>query len=216
MSVPNPKRACSTSRHVASKWQESWRKYHLAPSKKVASYVFCTLCSSDLSIGGGELHDIKRHIGSVKHTQLLRAVLSQPSIASAMASSSQTESLQDQVAKAEVYFTFFVAEHNLSFSTADHFTKLCKKMFPDSKVADKFSCGRTKTRSIISHALAPVVTADVVHACATNPFTILCDGGNDKYIKKYFAIMVRYWDDPSKKTVTRFLAMPVCSNATTL
>ena len=70
-----------------------------------------------------------------------------------------------------------------------------------------------KTRSIISHALAPAVNADVVHACTTNPFTILCDGGNDKYNKKYFAIMVRYWDDPSKKIVTRFLAMPVCSIA---
>ena len=113
-----------------------------------------------------------------------------------------------------MYFALFVAEHNLSFSTADHFTKLCKKMFSDSKVADKFSCGRTKTRSIISHALAPAVNADVVHAYTTNPFTILCDGGNDKYNKKYFVIMVRYWDDPSKKTVTRFLAMPVCSIAT--
>ena len=127
-------RACSASRHVASKWQESWRKYHLVPSKKGASYVFCTLCSSDLSIGGGGLHDIKRHIGSVKHTQLLRAVQIQPSIASAMASSLQTETLQDQVTKAEVYFTFFVAKHNLSFSTADHFTKLCKNIFLDSKV----------------------------------------------------------------------------------
>ena len=53
MLAPRPKRACSTSRHVASKWQESWRKYHLAPSKKGAPYAFCTLCSSDLSIGGG-------------------------------------------------------------------------------------------------------------------------------------------------------------------
>ena len=53
----------------------------------------------------------------------------------------------------------------------------------------------------------------IVHACATNPFTILCDGGNDKYNKKYFVIMVCYWDDPSKKTVTRFLAMPVCNIA---
>ena len=103
--------------------------------------------------------------------------------------------------KGEVYFALFVvAENNLSFSTGD--TKLCNKMFPDS--------ARTKTRSIISLALAPAVNADAVHACATNPFTILCDGGNDKYNKKYFVIMVRYWDDPSKKTVTRFLAMPVC------
>ena len=210
MSAPQPKRA----RHVASKWQEGWRKYHLTRSRKGASYAFCTLCSNDLSIGGGGLHDIKRHVGSVKHMQMLRDLHSQPSITSAMASSSQAESPQDQVTKAEVYFAFFVAEHNLSFSTGDDFTKLCKKIFPNSKVAEKFSCARTKTRLIISLALAPAVNADVVHACATNLFTILCNGGNDKYNKKYFAIMVRYWDDPSKKTVTRFIAMPVCNIAT--
>ena len=81
----------------------------------------------------GGLHDIKRHVGSVKNTQLLRAVQSQPSIASAMAIY-QTESLQDQFTKVEVYFALFVSEHNPSFSTADHFSKLCKKMFSNSKV----------------------------------------------------------------------------------
>ena len=89
MLAPHLKRARSTSHQVASKWQESWMKYHLARSKKGDSYVFCTLCSRYLSIAGGVLHDIKQHISSVKRTQLLRAVQSQPSIASAMASSSQ-------------------------------------------------------------------------------------------------------------------------------
>ena len=43
---------------------------------------------------------------------------------------------------------------------------------------------------------------------------IFCEKGNDKYNKKYFSIMVRYWDDSSRKTVTRFLAMPACNIAT--
>ena len=46
------------------------------------------------------------------------------------------------------------------------------------------------------------------------PFSILCDGGNDKLDKKYFAIIVRYWDECLGKVVTRFLAMPVCNIAT--
>lgn len=33
--------------------------------------------------------------------------------------------------------------------------------------------------------------------------------------KKYFAIMVHYWDDGASQPVTRFLAMTVCSIATT-
>ena len=46
------------------------------------------------------------------------------------------------------------------------------------------------------------------------PFTLLCDGGNDQFAKKYCAIMVRFWDDSKRKVVTRFLAMPVCNIAT--
>ena len=38
----------------------------------------------------------------------------------------------DNVTKTEVSFANFVAEHNLPFLVADHFTELAPKMFPDS------------------------------------------------------------------------------------
>ena len=115
---------------------------------------------------------------------------------------------------AELHFTSFIAEHNLSFSSADHFSKLCKVMFPDSQIAASYSCGRTKTRAIVSHTLAPAANASVSEACKNGPFSILCDGGNDKLDKKYFGILVRYWEEGLDKVVTRFLAMPVCNIAT--
>ena len=46
------------------------------------------------------------------------------------------------------------------------------------------------------------------------PFTILCDGVNDNFEKKYFGIMVRFWDEKLRKVVTRFLDAPVCNIAT--
>ena len=106
---------------------------------------------------------------------------------------------------AELFFTSFLVEHNLSFATADHFSKLCKAMFPDSQIAQRYSCGRTKTTAIVCHALAPAANSLVTEACVKGPFSILCDGGNDKLDKKYFGIMVRYWDDQLGMAVTRFL-----------
>ena len=41
------------------------------------------------------------------------------------------------VIRSETLFTNFVAEHNLPFAVADHFTRLYKQMFPDSKIALK-------------------------------------------------------------------------------
>ena len=58
--------------------------------------------------------------------------------------------------RAEIYFSKFVAEHNLPFLVADHFSRLTKVMFPDSKIAEAYSCART---TIITHALAPAMHA---------------------------------------------------------
>ena len=79
----------------------------------------------------------------------------QPSISTFM-TDRHAKSIEDQAMTAEIYFAKFVAEHNLSFLVADHFSRLTKVMFPDSKIAEVYSCARTKTTAIISHALAPI------------------------------------------------------------
>ena len=103
--------------------------------------------------------------------------------------------------KAEVYFATFIAEHNIAFLVADHLTKLTMMMFPDSKIAQDFSCSRTKTTAVVRYALAPMLNAKVVEECQSMPFTILCDGGNDMIDKKYFSIMVRLYTFLSNASV---------------
>lgn len=58
------------------------------------------------------------------------------------------------VIKAEALRSSFVVEHNFAFKASDQI-RLFHKMFPDSEVAKKFACGRTKTAAIIKGALAP-------------------------------------------------------------
>ena len=155
---------------------------------------------------------MKRHCSSLKHMRLLKEADGQQSISSVF--DSRDQSLSEQVMVAELYFTCFIVEHNLPFASSDHFTNLCKVMFPDSQIAQRYACGRTKTKAIVSHAIAPMVNARVIEACVQGPFTILCDGGNDRLDRKYFAIIVRFWDESLATVVTRFLGMPVCNIAT--
>ena len=115
---------------------------------------------------------------------------------------------------AELCFARFVVEHNLPFAAADHFNSLVPVMFPDSKIAAKFACARTKTAALITYVLAPAANEPVLTILLTQPFTILCDGGNDNFEKKYFGIMVRFWDEQIRKVATRFLDAPVCNIAT--
>lgn len=175
----------------------------MAPSKKGPMCSFCTVCKVDFSISGGGVHEVKRHSNSAKHKNALLGVSTQPRISSVMAMVSESEVLGS--------FARFAAEHNLPFTIADHFTRLCKVMFPDSKVADSFSCAHVKTSVVITHALAPNLEEAVVSACRHQPFSILCDGGNDNFQKKYFSILARQWDQCQHKVVVRFLDCPICN-----
>ncbi len=196
----------------ACRWQPDWKRYFLSKSSRGDSYAYCTICRGDFSVASGGLHEVKRHVESKKHKEYLSGAANQPNIASSFARSSCSTS--DQVTIAETYFSMFIAEHNLPFMAADHFSKLCKVMFPDSKIASEYSSGRTKATAIVKHALAPTLNLEVVDQCISSPFTILCDGGNDQLEKKYFAVMVRFWCETACQAITRFLAMPVCNVST--
>ena len=191
------------------KWQPSWKHYNVTASKKGPSYVHCSVCGTDFSVASGGVHEVKRHVESKKHCELACRMTSQSTLTDAF----QKDSLSDHVT-AEVYFATFIAEHNLPFLATDHFTRLCKVMSLDSKIAQGFTSGRTKTTAIVKHALAPMLKAELIKACQSSAFTILCHGGNDQMGKKYFAIMVLFWHEAARQPVTRFLAMPDYNIAT--
>ena len=202
-------------RHVDSKYQAEWSHlYRMAPSSKGETFAFCKVCCVDFSVAGGGVHQVKRHCSVKKHVSKLKELRSQPTIQASLASHQSTQRFHDQVTCAELYFARFVTEHNLPFAVADHFNKLCSVMFPDSKIASEFACARTKTAALVTHALAPAINEPIIKACQEQPFTILCDGGNDNYEKKYFGIMVRFWNERLDKVVTRFLGAPIVNIAT--
>ena len=111
------------------------------------------------------------------------------------------------VIEAESLWCKFVAQHNLSFQNSDHATKLFHRMFPDSEIARKFSCGHTKTAAIVTNALAPhylnKATQDM-----SKFFSIMMDESNDKNDKSCI-ILVRVFDSNVGDVRTRFLDMPI-------
>ena len=110
-------------------------------------------------------------IGGKKHHELAKQSVGQTKITA----TTFKNDLSNQVTAAEIYFSTFIAEHNIPFLASDHFNKLCKVMFPDSKIAQGFASGRTKTTAIVKYALAPALNDEVIQSCCTSPFTLLCD-----------------------------------------
>ena len=74
---------------------------------------------------------------------------------------STTANLDQKVVTAEVLFSGFLVKYNLPLSTADHAVKLFRNMFPDSKIMNKYRCGRTKTTHILTGAVAKQITSDL-------------------------------------------------------
>ena len=83
------------------------------------------------------------------------------------------------VIEAETHWAMFVSKHNLAFLASDHATKLFPKMFPDSKIAKSFACGRTKTTAIVKEALSSHFLKKTTESMS-NPFSIMMDESNDK------------------------------------
>lgn len=191
------------------KYQREWKASGILPSSRGNSFAFCEYCKCDFNVGHGGIHDVKKHVATSKHQQCLNAVRTTRELRPLI----QQSPIEEAVTRAEVLFAKFVAEHNLPFLIANHFTRLTSAMFVDSKIAKAFSSARTKTTCIVKGALSPHFMDPVVEICQEKPFAILCDEGNDNEDKN-FAILVRFWDDELKKPMTRFLDMPVCNSGT--
>ena len=208
-SVPGDSASGKRTKYLC-KFQQDWTKKDpmILRSKKSINHASCSLCGTDFSVGPGGWNDVTKHKKTSKHMELLKQSTGQSQVSSYFRDNTR---LDDKVIRAETLFSQFVAEHNLPFLVADHFTPLVKKMFPDSRVAEKFSCARTKTTCIIKGALAPAVCQKVVMQCQMQPFTILIDESNDRACDKEVAILVRVWDHDINRVATRFLDMPVCN-----
>ena len=195
------KRECS--------FQSDWKTSGISVSKRGSNYAHCDSCGTDINIGHGGVNDIKRHFATAKHQEMVKVTSSNQSLRNLFKQSP----IEQSVTRAEVLFANFIAEHNLPFLLADHFTHLTRAMFPDSQIAKAFRSAHTKTTCIVTGALNPYFSKPVFTACQENPFSILCDEGTD-HDDKNFAILVRLWDDQLCKPVTRFLDMPVCNIGT--
>lgn len=120
---------------------------------------------------------------------------------------------KDLSIEAEVRWAIFIAKHNISFMSSDHASNLFQKMFPDSNIAKKFSCARTKKTAIVKTALSPHFSQRVIESMSSSPFSLMMDESNDKTDKSCI-ILSRFLDPQIGEVRTRFLDMLVVNIGT--
>lgn len=80
----------------------------------------------------------------------------------------------DSTTRAVCLFSAFLIEHNMQFTAADYIGDLFRKVFPDSKEAKNYTCGRTKTIAIVME-MANNAIDELVSHLKHAPFSVATD-----------------------------------------
>ena len=95
--------------------------------------------------------------------------------------SSATANLDQKVAKAKLHFSGFLVEHELPLTNANHAAKLFRNIFPDSKIVNKYRCGRAKTTYMLAGAVSKQITSDLKEELLLTPlYGLATDGSSDE------------------------------------
>ena len=128
--------------------QKSW---------KGEGFVLCTVCGSDFSIAYGGQNDINRldrHKDPLNHMGYVDAAQWQRKLTAFVASSTK------KLWKLNCFFLVFWFNTTSLLSTSNYAAKLFRNKFPDSKILDKYWCGRTKTTHILTGKVAKQFTSE--------------------------------------------------------
>ena len=130
------------------------KKFVGEENEKNRFYAHCTLCNTDIYIGSGGASDIKKHAKGLKHKDKEEGHRNAARFKTQMENRKESnetlkkmeeeETLKNDTIKAEILLCELIVELNLSMASADTLSSAMKEMFPDSVIAQKFSCARTK------------------------------------------------------------------------
>lgn len=98
----------------------------------------------------------------------------------------------------------------MPIAVAETISPLIRNVFTDSKVAEGYSCGRTKSSCILNYALAQNVREALIEKMKSGPFSLAIDGSSDQNVEeKLNHLTVKYLDSESGMIANQLLDMCV-------
>ena len=149
-------------------------KTWLQRDDKDETSAFCKVCWKSFSIANSGIENVKQHAKRKKHLERCPSgnskisFVKKPSEATNETEKAAHKTAQkqtslidlvsrDQTLNAEIIWSLEVLKCKYSYRSSESKSKLFCSMFPDSKIAQNFTCGKTKCSYILSHGIAPFV-----------------------------------------------------------
>ena len=182
----------------------------------------CTLChTGDLDCSNKGWKAVEQHMQNEKHKRISNTLknnsqfsFSIPTATTFSTSSSnmiqlvnpnKSLSFNDQVSQAEILWALKSVKSAFSYRNSDDVDELFRTMFPDSKIAQKFSIRHSKMSYVISHGLGPYFRDQLIKDIKNCQRFALCfDEQTNNQNKKQLDLYFRYWSSQKGLVVTRY------------
>lgn len=159
--------------------------------KKDEHTAYCPTCDVSFSLASKGKSDIDQHLNSEKHRRRVRDSASSSKVPSFFAP--KFTKLDDQISAAEGTLAFHTVKHHFSFNSVDCSHKLLQTILPDSQIAKKISCARTKTEAIVVNVLAPLSIEFMLADVAQTSFISISTDASNHGSTKMFPILLQYF-----------------------
>ena len=102
-----------------------------------------------------------------------------------------------------------------SYKSQEATSQLFSRIFPDSAIARKFSCGECKTAYLACFGLAPFIESSLCDSVkSVNQYVLMFDESLNKATqKKQLDIHLRFWDSHQEQVTTRYLTSQFMGHA---
>jgi hypothetical protein len=175
-------------------FNDNWltnEKYKEFLEKIDENTAHCKLCNVSFTVKYDGVYSINSHSKSDKHKNTLIGKRLTNPINNFFVTKETSE--EKRVIASEVAMIYHNVQHNLSYNSLDCNLKMISKIFDDSKIAKKISCGRTKSELVVTNVLFPHSIETNLSKLANKKFSIAIDASNKGNIK-YFPICIRFFD----------------------
>ena len=162
---------------------------------------YCKACKVTLKNANNCI--LLKHKNSVKQKRSFEFAKGSVDITQFLRKKATTES--HQIAKSEIMFAVYFAEHNIPFANIDHLLDVCKLAFSDSKIAKNLSMKRTKLSYVIQDGKAFEKTRFVADISMNQKFSIIIHESKEISTVQVLAVVVRYFDSKKEDVVDALL-----------
>ena len=122
----------------------------------------------------------------------------------------------ESILKAEILWGLHSTVSHNSFNSNKSVSLLFAEMFPDSNIAQKFTCGSSKMSYLVTFGLAPYFSNELAEQLKdVSQLVILFDESFNRVTKnEQMDIYVRYWSSEHDCVVTRYVTSEFLGHAT--